>query len=256
MTNPIWQHKQKLPDPENNEPWWSSKPILIIIIAIVAVIILTVLWHSLLPSDDMDGEEIPYITADQSPIKTRPENPGGYQPPHKDKMIYELISSDKTKKSNEKLQPEAEKPMAETRFQSPSELSSKESKETITLERANDAATYNIESDVVNIHHYSDDDVVDNKPEKVMPHKAQKHGKYSVQAASMDSQSAAESQWQRLKKKHGSLIKDLNADFVKASVKGKTYHRVYVGNFAHKSEAQSTCDKIKKAGSNCFVVKR
>lgn len=255
MSNPIWQHKQHLPDPENNDPWWSSRPILIIVLAILAVIILTVLWHSLLPSSDVEGEEIPYITADQKPIKTRPENPGGYQPPHKDKMVYELISNDKSKKSKESLQPEAEKPILATSFHSPSELSSKESKETITMERAKDAVVYDPKSGDVDINSYSDKRTA-STPEKVTPHKAIPHGRYSIQVASMDSQSAAEAQWQRLKKRHGSLIKDLKADFVKASVKGKSYHRVYVGSFAHKSEAQPVCNQLKKAGSDCFVVKR
>jgi cell division protein FtsN len=257
MSNPIWQHKQQLPEPENNNPWWSSRPVLIIVLAILAIIILTVLWHSLLPSDDIDGEEIPYITADQSPIKTRPANPGGYQPPHKDKMVYELISKDKNMMVADTLQPEAEKPIAETKFHNPSELSSKETKEVVTMERAKDGATYNIESETVNINHYSDDDVVDNKPEKVSPHNHRPtHGKYRIQAASMDSEEAAQSQWNRLKKKHGSMISNLNADFVKALVKGKTYYRVYIGNFSSKAKAQAMCNNLKKAGSNCFVVER
>lgn len=245
MSNPIWQHKQQLPDPENNDPWWSSRPVLIIVLAILAVVILTVLWHSLLPSDDTEGEEIPYITADQRPIKTRPENPGGYQPPHKDKMIYELISSDKKIKSKENLQPDAEKPMTETKFHNPSELSFKESAEIITMERTKDGSL-DIQIDC---------DDKDSAPEKVVPHK-HNHGKYRIQVASMDSQSAAQAQWQRLKKKHGALISNLTADFSKASVKGKEYHRVYVGNFPAKSDAQSICSKIKESGSDCFVVKR
>lgn len=251
MSNPIWQHRQQLPDPENNDPWWSSRPVIIILLAVAAIIILTILWHSLLPSNDYDREEVPYITADQRPIKTRPENPGGYQPPHKDKMVYELISNDKKMGFKEKLQPKAEEPMAETKFHDPSDLSSSHNHEVVTLERAKDSATYNINSDTVNI--YSDDDLVDNKPEAVKPHV---HGDYHIQVASMDSQRDAEAQWHRLKKRYKNIISSLSADFVKATVKGKTYYRVYVGNFDHHQDAQDICTKLKKAGADCFVVKR
>jgi hypothetical protein len=59
-------------------------------------------------------DEIPVIRADLSPIKVRPENPGGLQVPDRDKLVYDRIlnnGSGETRATVERLLPPPETPL-------------------------------------------------------------------------------------------------------------------------------------------------
>ena len=58
-------------------------------------------------------ESAPLIRADTSPVRVRPENPGGLQVPHQDKLIFEkLVGGSRTgERPVEQLLPRPEKPM-------------------------------------------------------------------------------------------------------------------------------------------------
>jgi len=58
-----------------------------------------------------DDGQVPTVRADISPVKVKPENPGGMDVPNQDKLVYERLGQKPTEERVERLLPEAEKPM-------------------------------------------------------------------------------------------------------------------------------------------------
>jgi len=58
-----------------------------------------------------DGD-VPVIAADPSPIKVRPENPGGMQVPNQGRLVYGVVDGSSTQPRVERLLPSPEKPVA------------------------------------------------------------------------------------------------------------------------------------------------
>ena len=248
MNDSYWdKDEQILEETEEKSPWWSSRPVLIIFLAIVSIVILSFLWHALLPSKPTGNVEVPYVKAETTPIKTRPENPGGADIPHKDKMVYNLISdSSKEEPQKEVLKPAPAKPLYDTKFENPLELSDK--KEKVAVEAVTPAVP------VKKIDVFKDKpvahSVVQTKPE---PKKAS--GKYRVQVGALSSKASAETHIKSLKKKHASL-KPHAIEVIKATVNGKTIYRLHAGAFETKALALSACNKVKAGGGQCVVVTR
>jgi len=65
--------------------------------------------------------EVPLIKADAKPYRTKPDEPGGMEIPHRDKTVYNAISGADVPPKVEKLLPDEEEPLAEevTKGQSP-----------------------------------------------------------------------------------------------------------------------------------------
>lgn len=57
-----------------------------------------------------DGD-VPVITADPSPIKVRPENPGGMQVPNQGRLVYGVVDGSASQPRVERLLPSPDKPM-------------------------------------------------------------------------------------------------------------------------------------------------
>lgn len=82
------------------------------IIAIVSGVIgLGVVGWFLLSSGDAPSGKARLVTAETGPIKTRPDDPGGMEFPHQDKLVYNEVGGDAAPQA-ETLGPEAEQPMA------------------------------------------------------------------------------------------------------------------------------------------------
>ncbi len=61
--------------------------------------------------DPADGD-VPVVSADSSPIKIRPENPGGMQVPNQGRLVYGVVDGSSTQPRVERLLPSPEKPVA------------------------------------------------------------------------------------------------------------------------------------------------
>jgi septal ring-binding cell division protein DamX len=236
MDNSYWNQDEKnLETYDEKAPWWTSRPVLILFLAVVSIAILSVLWHALLPNKPKGNVEVPYVKAETTPIKVRPEHPGGAEIPHKDKRIYDLISDTPQKEEKEVLAPAPEKPMVETKFESPQELLEKP----VALEDAKPATTLKEMP----------------APVDTAPSVPLKKGEFRLQLAALGSQKSAEGHIKVLKKKHATL-NSLSIDVIKAKVKGKDFYRIQAGDFATKEEAQAVCQGIKSNGGTCNIVKR
>jgi hypothetical protein len=87
------------------------------------------------------------------------------------------------------------------------------------------------------------------------PASAAAAGAWSMQIASQPSEAAAQSSYQDLQRRYGSVLNGHQANIVKAEIAGKgTFWRVRVPA-PSRNEAISLCESYKAAGGNCFVSK-
>jgi hypothetical protein len=76
---------------------------------------------------------------------------------------------------------------------------------------------------------------------------------WAMQIASQPSAQAAQTSYQHLAHRYGSVLSGHGVDIVKAEVAGKgTYYRVRVPT-SSREEAVNLCTKYKAAGGSCFV---
>jgi hypothetical protein len=81
------------------------------------------------------------------------------------------------------------------------------------------------------------------------------NGAWSMQIASQPSEAAAQSSYQDLLRRYGSVLEGRQANIVKAEIAGKgTFWRVRVPA-GSRDEAIKLCESYKSAGGNCFVSK-
>jgi hypothetical protein len=79
------------------------------------------------------------------------------------------------------------------------------------------------------------------------------NGNWAMQIASQPSEAAAQSSYQDLVRRYGSVLQGKEVNIVKAEIAGKgTFWRVRVPA-ATRNEAISLCENYKSAGGNCFV---
>jgi hypothetical protein len=77
-----------------------------------------------------------------------------------------------------------------------------------------------------------------------------------IQVASLRSQGAANTAWQRLVQRNRDVLGGLRSVITQAEVKGATYYRAQAEGFGSRAEAQATCAKLKSRGTDCLVVAR
>ncbi len=70
------------------------------------------IWYAF-KSGQRSGMQIvvPVIKAESAPAKQKPETPGGMNPPHQDKLIFDRVDPGQSEAREEKLRPEPEKPL-------------------------------------------------------------------------------------------------------------------------------------------------
>jgi len=89
---------------------------LVMIMILAAAVAGTGAWwifdgqYSTMFAGSSDGQ-VPTVHAEISPVKIKPENPGGMDVPNQDKLVYERLGQEPTEQRVESLLPEPEKPM-------------------------------------------------------------------------------------------------------------------------------------------------
>lgn len=81
-------------------------------------------------------------------------------------------------------------------------------------------------------------------------------GTYAVQLGAFGSEDEAMGVYSRLSGSVGSLISNYTPEVNVATVKGKTYHRLWIGEFSTREEAAAHCEQITAAGQGCFLQRR
>lgn len=224
----------------------------------------------------IEPEELPVIRADSGPIKIRPEEPGGLEVPHQDKLVLNEIAPDPEKPQVERLLPPPEVPKpplpeaAEQAQPSDADVADAAPDTAAPQDATAEADTPAADAPALQTAAGPDEKVEDQAataesapppPATPTPTDAQvaavPPGAYVVQVASMKSREAAEGEWARLRQAFPDLLgeRDLVVQSVDLGAKG-TFHRVQAGTFTDRAGAEALCTELKAKKQDCLVVRR
>ncbi len=77
-------------------------------------------------------------------------------------------------------------------------------------------------------------------------------GHAGVQIAALNSEDAAQSEWQKVSAKDPALFEGKSPDIVKVDVGGQTYYRLRIAGFASHADAAAFCTQLTAAGGPCI----
>lgn len=235
--------------------WLKFSAMLLIVGAFISILIYVLVARDELVATNAD---VPLIQAAQTPVKRRPENPGGLDIPNRDRVVFDLLASqEEAPTANE---PEAVAltlsevvPVIETLAPTPVALEkAPEAAESSALTPAADAIAALLSvpdpapatpvAPVV-------------KAEALVPVKTT--GNFGVQMASFALKKDADNAAKSYATKHASILGSLTADIQKADLgaKGIRYRVRFIGA-ASKAAANTICSNLKAKGQGCFAVSK
>ncbi|MEM9600635.1 MAG: SPOR domain-containing protein [Pseudomonadota bacterium] len=201
-----------------------------------------------------DRGDPPLITADNTPFKITPDDPGGLQVPDQDKEVFDMMSGSQPDRDIVTL------PVPETPREQPvqpEETMPVDPTDPISVEPLQPADT-----PPASVRQDPDPDpdpvVTEPDPAPVVPFR-QPVGTVSdwvVQVASLRSQAEAEATYDRIAARNTSM-RGYERDIVRVDLAEKgIYYRARISGFSSKSDADSLCGRLKAAGQACFVTRR
>jgi cell division protein FtsN len=262
-------------------------------ILIAAVVIVGVAWamseRYFRPVGD--NKSLPVIAADTTPVKVRPEEPGGVDVPDRDKYVYKSLTEEEPEA--EQLLPPPEEPMerppvevievaapepveevtreAEGAMETvaedtpepppPSELAVAELKEPagVAKARATEIAPEPMKQEAV----APEVSKAAPPPEPGLNSAAPQQsttvsattGSFLVQMGAAKNEASANEDIARLAKKYPDILAGLSGAVIRVDLGDKgVWYRMRVGPFASRREASAVCGQLKAVDVGCFVV--
>lgn len=243
-----------------------GRRLLIIAAGILLVLIVLVATFSIWgKSGPKHPEGLPVISAPDGPDRIEPEDPGGLNVPHRDKLVYDRITGEH-KPRVEHLLPDAEEPMQRDQIaelieqdQTPEERAADgdaEGDETVIVYE--EAAPANTATEPAPKPTPKPASKPDTKP---APQQVENNGPvigksdWLLQLAAFRTLGGAQTAWERLKKNRADLLGDLSPDYQKVTIDGQgAFHRLRVGPFADKSSATARCERLKAVKQDCLLI--
>ncbi len=216
-------------------------------------------------------DSVPLVTAEVSPVKVKPEQPGGLDFPNQDKLVYERLESTPPPQRTENLLPRPEAPMPPP-VSPPTQTA--EAPEPIDTQPASGPATAEVTAapavsakTVPTTEHPTPEEVIEaKKPAPPPPPPAQEvarrtdatapvGGAYRVQLASIRSEDAVRAEWGRLKGKYPDMLGGLDLTVARADLGAKgIFYRLRAGPLSE-SAAKKLCADLAKNKVGCLVVR-
>ena len=181
--------------------------------------------------DDMTAEPVT-IEAPPEPVRTEPEDRGGMEVEHQDKLVFEAMDGE-PEGGDEKLADAPEEPVA-------------------MKDQATDAASDippppPLPGEVEPSAAAEEEPRVDTRAESLAP--------FLVQLGAYSSQAAAEGGWRAVKDRHSVLMAGLASDIERADLGARgIFYRLRAGPLPNQDAADSLCASLKTAGQGCIVI--
>ena len=242
--------------------------ILLAVAVIVLIAFAGVIWSAYNQGVREGGRDAPpRIAADERPFKTVPADPGGYETPDQDKLVYDEISG-QPREVEENVSPPAEEPIemeslppagteSETPDEAPDGLRGDPPAET-------DAPAEATEPEETPAAPVEEEPEPEPEPEapaetasasSLVP--ASADGPWLVQIAATRSNEDAQAVWQGFRNKAADLTNGVRPDYQRADLGERgVYIRVRVPGFQSKGAADAWCAEAKTRGQDCISVAR
>ena len=264
-----------------------------VLFACFAVILVSVYVGSVLYAYDLGirrgaGQLVPLIKADASPTKVAPEDPGGLQVPHQDKLVYGVLDRSAEEDGVESLMPLPEEPMSLSdpapapidekhqmrtesadsgtsgRLAQLSEPPVSRSGEDITVKSfSSNQDQHTSDSSAQETKKLSDSrentaghQMLESNDEPMIKGDQGLRAHYRVQIASLRSKIKAERALNLAVAANGDLLNGLvhRVESINLSEDRGVYYRLQIGSFVEKSAAEKLCQRLKVRSQPCFVV--
>jgi hypothetical protein len=221
--------------------------------------------------------EAPLITADPTPVRVRPDDPGGMRVPNLDKDIYDQVGrggqaeagARRTQPRVESLlpPPEAPKPLpvepvALTPGPSPQQLAREPEQPASPPAAAAPAAppaaapppaaTPAPGAGTTAVARTAPSPPPAAPPTAPPPPAAT--GRVQVQLAAVPSEQAATAEWDRLRRRMPDLLANQRLTVSRGEREGQPFFRIRTGAFADNASARAFCDQVRQRGGSCFVA--
>ena len=268
-------------------------PILIVVVALGGFGGIVAYYYLASSSGGSTAEAVaPLIKADQRPVRVRPDNPGGMDVPHQDKEIYDRVGNRGVPAATaERLLPPPETPMARPQGAPavPPISGAQASPQPGTMAAVPPRPAGTPPPPQPNVP--PPPDVSPPPPSQVtsqavIPPPAtaaaplptqrppvtttppasfgapapaaspSRPGGSRVVLASVQSETDAQREWQRLQRAHGDALSGLAPEFVRTDLGDRgVFWRIYVGPSEAGADAQARCAALKQRQVSCFVAR-
>ncbi|WP_425364044.1 SPOR domain-containing protein [Candidatus Tisiphia endosymbiont of Hybos culiciformis] len=242
------------------------------------------------------GGQVVTIYHDQLPTKVKPQDSGGIVVPNANNIIYENLQQKKVSKAII-LQPEPEKPLNITKQQSVQSNEDIDSIDTILFDiietdqvryekhklSKNEEGTEIILPNIIKNEPVQKENLIEQQTVPVAPQpnsnkvglniikvteprrkiddtqllNKSNQGGYKIQIASVKSESEANQEGERIKKKYAKILNNTVINIKKVqSNKGNFFYLVLVGNYQNINQAKAICKKLSDNQQGCIITNR
>jgi cell division septation protein DedD len=232
-----------------------STPLWYAIFVTFLVALLIGLWYLFAPMrQSFDKVEIPLIRADETAYKIKAEDQGVPSVKHQDKLVYGRIRGDQNETLVEHILPDPEPPeMLETL-----KMVEQYQPDDLEVEKVTESDSPKSEETVSSLI-FSIEDLIEEEPpaKKQSPEKQAAKGTVFIQLGSLKSHDLAESEWDRLSKKHKDIFSNLKPMIQKVDLGEEQgiYHRLRTGPFDTSEKAAAACASLKERKVECLVIR-
>ncbi len=201
-----------------------------------------------------DRDTPPRITAENTPFKVTPEDPGGMQVPNQDRGVFDVMDGNTPEDVVTGVQTAEEPITLPTQPSSGANIQVDPPAGTVTQAPAREPIAQRNEP-VFQAPPVKVEPVV---PAPVITAPRTGSSEFVVQVASVRSQAQAEETWTRLESRFSNVLGNgLYADIKRVDLADKgIYYRTRVAGLADKAAADKLCNAFKAADQACFVTKR
>ena len=233
-----------------------------------------------------DDGNLPILLPDPSPIKIRPEDPGGMEVPHRETTVYDQLS-DVDPDANVVLQELPDMPRApevsatpkttqpNTTAEAPAEAGATETADAPQATEADGNAEPAVKAPEITAPELTDAEkavaAAENRTAEA-PAKEQASaepapapqttaaspasGAFRVQLASVREESGAAAEWKRLSSKNKDLLGNLEMFVQRIEIEGKgVFYRLQAGPLGDSGAAERLCADLKERNVGCLIVR-
>ena len=232
-----------------------------------------------------NADELPVVHAPETPLKVRPQTPGGIDIPNRDKLVYDRLEKKPPEEKTENLLPRPEVPLAppapkpqekaevtpqpesepkkEAKPEEPKAAGTPPTTEEVKAVKKPEPAPEppKIEKPVVKVEPKAAEPVQAAPVKLVGPattsaSKPFTKQSYRIQLAAVRNADAAKREWTRLQKKHNSVLGPLSLSVERADLGKKgIFYRLRAGPVADLAAAKALCQSLANLKVGCLVVR-